>query len=82
MIRPVLCTAQPPRKSVIRYKLKESIRHAQLLCANFEDTPQCRVAWDTVNELTRALHGMEKNDVVDLPVNDKEEEYKKQKDGE
>jgi hypothetical protein len=54
----VVCTAQPsPRKKgQIRYKLKQAIEHAQSLCLNFEDTKECRVAWDEVNDLTRALH--------------------------
>ena len=58
-IRPVvMCTAQPfsRKKGLIRYKLKHAIQHAQSLCLNFEDTKECRVAWDEVNELTRALH--------------------------
>jgi hypothetical protein len=57
-VRPVVCTAQPsPRKKGhIRYKLKQAIQHAQSLCLNFEDTKECRVAWDEVNDLTRALH--------------------------
>ena len=55
-VRPVVCTAMPPRKGFIRYKLKQAIQHAQSLCLNFEDTKECRVAWDEVNELTRALH--------------------------
>jgi len=57
--RPVVtCTAQPsPRKKGhIRYKLKQAIEHAQSLCLNFENTKECRVAWDEVNDLTRALH--------------------------
>jgi hypothetical protein len=55
----VVCTAQPsPRKKgQIRYKLKKAIEHAQSLCLNFEDTKECRIAWDEVNDLTRALHG-------------------------
>lgn len=54
---PVMCTAQPSRKKGhIRYKLKQAIEHAQNLCRNFEDTKECRVAWDEVNDLTRALH--------------------------
>ena len=53
----VLCTAQPShKKGHIRYKLKQAIDHAQNLCLNFEDTKECRVAWDEVNDLTRALH--------------------------
>ena len=55
-IRPIVCTAQPRKKAQIRYKLKQAIEHAQLLCHNFEDTKECRVAWDEVNDLTRALH--------------------------
>ena len=55
---PVMCTAQPsPRKKgQIRYKLKKAIDHAKSLCLNFEDTNECRIAWDEVNDLTRALH--------------------------
>ena len=58
LLRPVvMCTAQPShKKGHIRYKLKQAIQHAQSLCLNFEDTKECRVAWDEVNELTRALH--------------------------
>lgn len=55
----VMCAAQPSpsrKKGQIRYKLKQAINHAQSLCHNFEDTNECRVAWDEVNELTRALH--------------------------
>lgn len=55
-LRPVLCMAQPRKKAQIRFKLKKAIEHAQLLCFNFEDTLECRVAWDEVGDLTRALH--------------------------
>jgi hypothetical protein len=55
-IRPVVCIAQPRKKAQIRHKLKQAIEHAQLLCQNFEDTKECRVAWDEVNDLTHALH--------------------------
>jgi len=55
-VYPVKCTAMPQRKGFIRYKLKKAIEHAQNLCANFEDSNECRVAWDEVSDLTRALH--------------------------
>jgi hypothetical protein len=56
-VAPVMCTSQPFRKKGhIRYKLKKAIDHAKSLCLNFEDTTECRVAWDEVNDLTRALH--------------------------
>ena len=57
LFRPVMCTAQPSRKKgQIRYKLKKAIDHAKSLCHNFEDTKECHIAWDEVNDLTRALH--------------------------
>lgn len=63
VIRPrgglIRCTAQPSpqrKKGQIRYKLKQAIEHANRLCLNFEDTNECRIAWDEVNDLTRALH--------------------------
>jgi len=57
-LRPVVvCAAQPSRKKAqIRFKLKKAIEHAQLLCYNFDDTLECRLAWDEVCDLTRALH--------------------------
>jgi hypothetical protein len=51
-----LSRPQPSRRVQIRRKLKNAIDHAQILCPNFEDTIECRIAWDTVNDLTRALH--------------------------
>jgi len=57
-LSPVACNAQPSRtKGYIRYKLKQAIDHAQHLCLNFDDTKECRIAWDEVNDLTHALHG-------------------------
>ena len=63
---------QPSRRVQIRHKLKNAIDHAQVLCPNFEDTIECRIAWDTVNELTCALH---KQRPDEPPVNrDQDEE--------
>lgn len=61
----VFATAQPipppkPKKSVqIAKKLKQAINHASLICINHEDTKECGVAWDQVEELSAAL-----NDVI------------------
>jgi hypothetical protein len=44
------------KKTLIRHRLKQSIKRAKLICPNFENTIECAVAWDEVNELTRALH--------------------------
>lgn len=47
--------SQPPRRKFVKkQQVKRAIEHAQLLCLNFEDTAECRVAWDTVEELSRA----------------------------
>jgi hypothetical protein len=56
--RPVVtCNVQPShKKGYIRYKLKKAIEHAKNLCIDYENTNECRVAWDEVNDLTRALH--------------------------
>ena len=61
---PIVATAQPqrpkPKKSVqIAKKLKQAIEHASLICVNYEDTKECGVAWDQVEELSAAL-----NDVI------------------
>lgn len=58
LLRPVVARSMQPsrKKGYIRYKLKQAIEHAHNLCLNFEDTKECRIAWDEVNDLTRALH--------------------------
>jgi hypothetical protein len=63
-VRPLVikATAQPPKtpkpkKSVqIAKKLKHAIEHASLICVNYEDTKECGVAWDQVEELSAALN--------------------------
>jgi hypothetical protein len=35
--------------------VKRAIQHAQNICFNFENTPECRSAWEVVDELTEAL---------------------------
>ena len=58
---PIFATAQPqrpkPKKSVkIAKQLNQAIEHANLICANYEDTKECGVAWDQVEELSAALN--------------------------
>ena len=70
---PIFATAQPqrpkPKKSVqLAKKLKQAIDHASLICVNYEDTKECGVAWDQVEELSAAL-----NDVI-MKVPKEEEE--------
>jgi hypothetical protein len=53
-VKPV-CTAQP-KKAIIRRNLKKAIDQATNLCRNFEDSAECRIAWDHVSDLSKALH--------------------------
>ena len=43
------------RRAEIRRRMKQQIQHAQLVCPNFEDTIECRLAWEEVEELGKAL---------------------------
>jgi hypothetical protein len=48
---------QPPKKIQLRKRrLEEAIRHAHMICRNFEDTVECKVAWGLVEELSAAEH--------------------------
>lgn len=48
---------QPPKKTQLRKRrLEEAIRHAHMICRNFEDTVECKVAWGLVEELSAAEH--------------------------
>lgn len=52
---PVRATAQP-KKKIKATDVKRAIEHAKLICFNFEDTKECRVAWDHVEEISAARH--------------------------
>ena len=36
-------------------KLRHNIKHAQLICHGHEDTQECKVAWDQVEDVQRAV---------------------------
>jgi len=44
----------PKRRIVKTREIKQAIQQAQNLCFNYEDTPECRSAWELVEELTTA----------------------------
>jgi hypothetical protein len=48
-----------PRK-IKASDVKHAIKHAQNLCLNFENTPECRSAWELVEELTIGLDRQKK----------------------
>ena len=37
-------------------KLRDNIRHAKLICPGHEDTRECRLAWDQVEGIQKAIH--------------------------
>jgi hypothetical protein len=57
--RPVFCKKDAPgpkKRTQLKPKdVRRAIQQAQMLCYNFEDTPQCRVAWEQVEELSSEL---------------------------
>jgi hypothetical protein len=55
----VRASAQPqkPRRTKIKpTDIKGAIVHANLICFNFEDTVECRIAWEKVEELSSTFH--------------------------
>ena len=55
-----ICSASiPPKRRrptpVCRRKVKQAIQQAHLMCKNYEDTIECRLAWEQVEELSSAL---------------------------
>lgn len=56
MIRvPPLVTTIPTTVFLER-KLRDGIRHAKLICPGHEDTKECRLAWDRVEDIQKAIH--------------------------
>lgn len=45
-----------PALVLLNMKLRDNIRHAKLICPGHEDTRECRVAWDQVEAIQKAIH--------------------------
>lgn len=43
-------------------KLRDNIRHAKLVCPGHEDTRECRLAWDRVEDIQKAIHKKRERD--------------------
>ena len=54
-MRPVVCVANPQNKRIKVKQVKAAVQQAKDLCHNYEDTVECKVAWDQATELDRAL---------------------------
>lgn len=44
-------------------KLRESIKHAKLVCHGYEDTKECKVAWGRVDDIQKAIHKKKEDDI-------------------
>jgi hypothetical protein len=52
------CCSTPPKRISKKY-VKQAVDHAKNLCLNFEDTIECRHAWEIAEELLHAYYDQE-----------------------
>lgn len=45
-----------PALVLLNMKLRDNIRHAKLICHGYEDTRECTIAWDRVENIQKAIH--------------------------
>lgn len=63
IVNPVMCMAKPqPHKPVKAKHIKAAISHAKLLCFNYEDTLECKMAWEEVQNLDSAYSKQKENE--------------------
>jgi len=60
----------PPRSKVTPNDIKRAVQDAHAACATSKATPQCRIMWDRVSDLTHAF------------ARQKEQEYEKKREEE
>jgi len=64
-------TPQPRKRThVKKTKLKQAIIHAKNLCLGFEDTIECRLAWETVEELSAEMADQQSGNVKLPPLSE------------
>lgn len=56
MIRVPPLVTTIPMTVFLERKLRDGIRHAKLICPGHEDTKECRLAWDRVEDIQKAIH--------------------------
>lgn len=62
-------------------KLRNNIKHAQLICHGHEDTQECKVAWDQVEDVQRAVRKQrEKIKFIPTPIDYDDELSKREYD--
>jgi len=65
MLNPVVFSisrTQPPRRRLSSADVKKAVYHAKNICFNYEDTPECKAAWELVEELSATLNDQELDD--------------------
>ena len=63
----MLISMVPVVPVILERKLRESIRHAKLICIGHEDTKECKIAWDRVEDIQK---GIRKNKEHQKPHDD------------
>ena len=64
-----MCAVPPRKKTVVKKAaIKQAITQATNLCIGYEDTIECRLAWEKVEELSAALADQEAETAKQRPV--------------
>ena len=60
MLTLTMCAVPPRKRTVVKKaEIKQAITQATNLCIGYEDTVECRLAWEKVEELSAALADQE-----------------------
>ena len=65
----IFCMSARPQPQRVRlHQVRESVRHAELICKDYERSNECRVAWSYADDLTRAfrIQTRRENEVKEL----------------
>ena len=68
----IQCHAHVPRTRLSVQRVRREVKHAINLCADFERSIECKLAWDRVEELTNELDRQKEESMLyqsEHPVN-------------
>lgn len=51
----------------LQKKLRDGIKHASLICHNHEDTRECKLAWDRVEDIQKAINKKKNTESKSIP---------------
>lgn len=66
LMSPVMCVAKPRSSTVKPRHIKAAIEHTKNLCMNYEDTVECKMAWDDVHNLEMAYNKQKDKECRDV----------------